>query len=379
MNKKDCRCCGSAELVPYLDLGMQPLANDYHRNDKTVPFFPLCVNWCSECWHSQLSEVVEKDLLFKNYLYVSGTSNTLRQHFASFASDVCRRFTGEISVLDVAANDGSLLEQFRLLGCTVMGVDPAENLREITAAKGIPVLVDYFSSSIDISSTFSVITATNVFAHVDDIKDFLLGCKKLLREDGLVVIEFPYVGNLLADCQFDTIYHEHLSYFSINSFSSLAYDVGFAVKDIVQTPIHGGSIRFYLGTGYGMVQTEEKPDVWGFSSRVAAIKQDFCSLVDGLAGKVICYGASAKGNTALNYFGRSFSYVVDDNPMKVGYYTPGSNMEIKHSSYLAEEVDDLSIILTAWNFKEEIMARVRQIRGHTRDKFITYVPGVSVI
>jgi 2-polyprenyl-3-methyl-5-hydroxy-6-metoxy-1,4-benzoquinol methylase len=246
-----CRSCGSTALSQYLDLGEQPLANAYHHGEP-LPRFPLAVNYCRECFHSQLSAAVDPPRMFGQYLYVTGTSATLRAHHAALAEDAVRRLGRAGSVLDIACNDGTLLECFRNLGCDIYGIDPALNLREVTCRKGIPVLVDYWGTHLDLGQRFDIITATNVFAHASDLVGFLEACSRHVRPGGIVVIEVPYCRTMLDECHFDTIYHEHLSYFLAAPFLRLLDRCGFYVADVAQVPIHGGSLRWVLRYGQGL-------------------------------------------------------------------------------------------------------------------------------
>ena len=401
---KECRCCGSDDLYWYLDLGQQPLSNSYHKGEE-LETFPLEINVCNECFHSQLSVVVEPHLMFKNYLYVSGTTRTFRQHCWELARDaveywfhhggIKQPITSVMSprVLDIACNDGTLLEYFQELDCNIQGVDPAENLRELTIEKGIPVEVGYWGSGVHerLEGEFDIITGTNVFAHVDEINEFLVQATKVLNEDGIIILEFPYCDNMISDCEFDTIYHEHLSYFLVNSFKKNVETKGLGIVRILRTPIHGGSIRFFLKMGerhcleaYHLVEDEEKKGLLKketyakFSRQVSKNKGKMRKLVTDLksSGKtVIGYGASAKGNTMLNYFGLDLDYIVDDNEMKWGYLTPGRNILIKSPEAMKEE-DELYIVILAWNFFDEIAGKIEEITGK-KHHYIRYVPEVS--
>ena len=402
---KECRCCGSEDLVPYLDLGDQPLANSYHKGEE-IETFPLKIKVCNECFHSQLSVVVAPDLMFKNYLYVSGTTHTFRKHCDKLAKDAVEYWfnTGGIKlpismmelspkVLDIACNDGTLLDYFRDIDCDVQGVDPAENLREITKEKDIPVEVGFWGTGVHerLDGKFDIITGTNVFAHVDEINDFLVQCTKVLNDKGIIVLEFPYCDNMISDCEFDTIYHEHLSYFLVNSFKNNVETKGLGIVRILRTPIHGGSIRFFLKQGerhcvdvYHLIEDEEAKGLLkrgtyaAFGRQVEKNKSDMQGLVANLKSQgktVIGYGASAKGNTMLNYFELDLDYIVDDNEMKWDYLTPGRNIPIKSPEAMKDE-DELYIVILAWNFFDEIVEKIGKITGK-KHHYIRYVPEVS--
>jgi SAM-dependent methyltransferase len=353
---------------------------------------------CKDCFHSQLSVVVKPELLFKNYLYVSGTTKTFRNHCNELAKDAVKRVKGKLSVLDIACNDGTQLEYFRELGCEVVGIDPAENLRKITLAKDIPVYVKYWGQKTAkiINQKFDLITGTNVFAHVDDLDDFLLGVKLALKDDGILILEFPYAKEMISNNEFDTVYHEHLSFFTVNSFKALMDRMGFGIIDVIQTPIHGGSIRFFVGKNIkkhskkidilikiekekGLLKTKSYLQ---FSDRVKKNKQDFLKLIDKLRKnneKIIGYGASAKGNTMLNYFKVDLDYIVDDNELKHGFKTPGRNIIIKKPNELAKETQRLNIVILSWNFYKEIAKKIISQRNKRyNDRAIVYVPKIAI-
>jgi len=334
---------------------------------------------------------------------VSGTSQTFQEHCIDLAVDTKSRLSIKAPlVLDIACNDGTLLDHFRGIGCNVAGVDPAENLRKITKAKNIPVHVDYWNEGVAdrIGEKFDIITATNVFAHVNNPFVFLSECKKATEEHGVIVIEFPYAAKMFQDCEFDTIYHEHLSYFLVNSFATLVDRVeGLMIQDVVQTPIHGGSIRFVLrksnmqshhnGIMHDLIREEYHHNLFKTSTMVDFGSQAYENRAKFLLAmlqlgkekkKVIGYGASAKGNTALNFFNvdhTQVSYIVDETPQKQGLLTPGSNIPIVAPDVLEHEEEELYVIMSAWNFKDEILHKIQQL---VRVPFhpIFYVPEVTI-
>lgn len=395
--KAFCRCCKNKKLQLYLDLGNQPLANSYHKGEE-IPYAPLKVMLCNKCYHSQLSVVVDPDEMFRNYLYVSGTTQTFRDHTKALASDAVKRVdSSNIQVLDIACNDGTQLEYFRELGCEVMGVDPAKNLRKITKKKEINVLVEYWSQQVarSIKKQFDIITGTNVFAHVDDLDEFLLASKIALKDNGYLILEFPYANNMVTHNEFDTVYHEHLSYFLVNSFKVLAERMGLTIVDIMRTPIHGGSIRFLLQKGIrqpskkltNLIAEEKrkgllKEDTYFlFAEQVKKNKEQMRKLLKKLRSekkKIIGYAASAKGNTMLNYFKINLSYIIDDNELKWDYLTPGRNIPIKGIHVLNNEKEELHVVILAWNFYNEIEKRIQAVRGNQGDYAIMYVPTVEL-
>ena len=336
--------------------------------------------------------------MFTHYLYVSGTAKSFRIHCQALAKDaVARSRRRQPRVLDIAANDGTLLEAFRDLGCSVFGIDPAANLRPVTEKKEIPVAVGYWGRELAeaIEREFDIITATNVFAHVDDPLEFLEACDVALAKDGLVILEFPYCDQMITRNEFDTIYHEHLSYFLVGPLATLVARSPFAIADVMQTEIHGGSIRVFLRREAALQSAsldsrrlaEQSRGLYDaaiyreFAERVARNASELRELIAWLrrrGDRVIGYGASAKGNTLLNYARIDLDYIVDDNPWKRGLATPGRNIPVRAPSELAREQGKVYVLLLVWNFAAEILGRVRELRPEANDEFIRYVPRVAV-
>ncbi|MBF8247840.1 MAG: Methyltransferase domain-containing protein [Bacteroidetes bacterium] len=386
-----CRVCGSASLFKYLELGNTPLANSYLRKEQlTLPEFreELALQVCSSCGLSQLTKVVHPDLMFSNYLYVSSTTETFRNHCAEMARVLSRRADckrGDL-VLDIASNDGCLLSKFKDIGMNVVGVDPAVNLAAEANAAGIKTLNAYWSSSVALEVVSKlgkpkVITATNVFAHVDDVHEFVKAVDLCMEQKGIFVIECPYLLDFIEKNEFDTAYHEHLSYFGITPMVHLMKMHNLQVFDIEYfKDLHGGTIRVYVSrmndyhpadTVKRYLEREAQFQVTGqepfesFSDRVTMNKKKLLDVLkaEHAKGNVIwAYGASAKGNTLVNFFGISneiVPVVIDDNPKKWGYYTPGAKMRITGIKELNKNVDCL--LLLAWNFQEEIIQRCRAV------------------
>lgn len=395
-----CLACGSNRLQPYLDLGHQPLANSCHDGTKELPRFALGVNICRDCWHSQLPVAVKPDLLFKNYLYVSGTTRTLQEYFADFVRrvelDMGR--AAPLRVLDIASNDGSLLAQFKLRGHVVQGVDPAENLRKISEGNGVPTVVDYWGEAVAarLGQPFDVIIAMNVLAHVPTPLQFLDLCRRMLRPEGRIYVQTSQ-AMMVKNGEFDTIYHEHHSFFSVSSFLALARRAGLRVAEISHAPVHGTSYvvqmvnagapavqrcdQFEVGRqetewGYYRVETYE-----GFGARAGAIRDRIRQLVSWHAGagyRLVGYGVAAKGMTFVNYAELDFDYLVDDNPLKVGLLTPGRTNPIAGPERLFADDRPTLVVVLAWNFFEEVVARVKAKRDVSRDAFLTYFPNISL-
>ncbi len=397
-----CRICNSTGLVPYLDLGVTPLANSYLRKEQLKnPEFKeeLKVVFCKNCSHSQLSRVVNPDVMFEHYIYVSSTPATFNRHCEKLAVDALESLQPphKCLVLDIASNDGCLLSKFKQQGCRVIGVDPAKNLAEEANSKGIPTINAYWSS--DVANKIrenhgipSIITGTNIIAHVHDVHHFVSAVRSLLPEKGIFILECPYLIDFIKRNEFDTIYHEHLSYFGMHAMKCLVEKHQMDIFRHDYFPdIHGGTIRFYIGHkgqksvagGVYEALTKEKEEgvtdihiYEEFASRVYQNKRELMKLLHGLkqGGKVIWgYGASAKGNTLMNFFGITHELVdciIDDNPKKWELYTPGSHIRITGIKELSKQVDYL--LLLAWNFSSEIIERCGKA-GYTGE-FITPLP-----
>jgi SAM-dependent methyltransferase len=361
----NCLCCGKSGLEEYLDLGIQPLANDY---DGVGGTHPLKISFCDNCSHSQLSHFVDPHILFDNYYYVTGVSPTFRKHFADFAEKTLTKYGGN-KVLDIGCNDGTLLAAYKKLGCDVHGVDPAENLVKISSEKGIPVTVDYWGADTSVG-VFDIITGTNVFAHTQDPQSFLIGCRRALTKNGVVIIEFPYARNMIEGNEFDTIYHEHSSYFTIRSMCTLVESIGMVVYDVESISIHGGSVRIFIkhsgprGSNVDRFLQKEKSGTlnkvdtyYSFGERIKALQEiDY--------GHSVGYGAAAKCTVALNYLNMDLDYIVDDNKMKWGKKVPGTNIPIENPERLIDDKPQL-ITVFAWNLWEDIVDRVKKLRFNT--------------
>jgi dTDP-4-dehydrorhamnose reductase len=407
-NQIRCRICNSERLHKYLYLGRTPLANSYVRNeDLSLPEFEeeLALQVCLECGLSQLTRVVHPDLMFKNYLYVSSTTKTFQDHcqeLATSAIKVLSATPGDL-VLDIASNDGCLLSKFRGLGMNVLGVDPAENLAAEANSSGVPTLCTYWSRAVaqDLASRYGmpkIITATNVFAHVDDVHEFVDAVNICMARKGIFVIEFPYLLDFIQKNEFDTAYHEHLSYIAIHPVSSLMRMHGLEVFDVEYfEDIHGGTVRVYVcrandyPVGQNVKTFMEKEEKFGlktpspyesFALRVLKNKENLRAMVNDLhrqGKKIWAYGASAKGNTLMNFFGIANDLVpavIDDNPKKWGYYTPGSRMRITGIGELGTSGVDY-LLLLAWNFQTEIIRRCKT--ANYKGAYIIPVPEATII
>lgn len=388
-----CRICGSPALEQYLELGSTPLANSYVRKeDLRAPEFreELALQVCTTCGLSQLTKVVHPDLMFKNYLYVSSTTETFRKHceeMAATTSRIAGAREGDL-VMDIASNDGCLLSKFQVLGMRVIGVDPAENLATEANAAGVPTLNAYWSTALAQAvvgryGNPKIITATNVFAHVDDVHEFVRGVVGCLAAKGIFVIECPYLLDFIEKTEFDTAYHEHLSYIGVTPLTRLMAMYGLDLFDVEYfQDLHGGTIRAYMCRKGDFPMSERVQDhldreasfgiasiapYRAFAERVLLNKRRLRELIDRerSKGKVIwAYGASAKGNTLVNFFELTHDQVpvaIDDNPKKWGYYTPGAHMRIAGIDGLASHKVDY-LLLLAWNFQQEIIRRCEAVQ-----------------
>jgi len=399
-----CLVCDSTDLTNYLNLGDQPLANSFSiEPGAELEKFPLRVNYCNDCSHSQLSELVDAALLFKDYLYVSGTSDTLKVHFAALARDCVTRLRGgnRISVLSIGCNDATDLQAFQGLGCDVKGCDPAENLRPASAAKGIEVEVDFWNKEVALrlGRTFDVVLGCNVLAHNYDPVGFLKACKLALTQWGIVVIEFPLWTNSVKSVDVGQVYHEHNGYFTLRSIAKLAERAGLRIDDIMEFPnIHGGTVRVVMDSDArephcskfrSMLQTEKVQgfhDLGTYTTFAENVNKNIFALIsavntqDYLGFNPIGYGAAAKTSTILNSAPGfiKIGHVVDDAPLKVGRHIPGSSIPILPTSSLKDHPGLLAIVIFAHNFKDEIVKKIKAQRPRPGDVIINVVPEVSV-
>ena len=392
---KKCRICKSSRLKKYLDLGSQPVPNKLENPAKC---YPLQVLYCQDCSLSQLSIVVKPEIMYMDYPYHSSVSKTFQKHCYELAIKLKKFKTknNPPSCMDIASNDGCLMEQFRKVGFIVRGYEPCKELARIANDKMLLTINRFFSleSSKDTRcwSGEDFITATNVFAHVDDIHDFLEACKIQMEANrrGIVVVEVPYLQNLIHGNQFDTIYHEHLSYFLLKPLVRLFKECGVPIFKVERIPIHGGSIRIYASMhNYkvsdsirNMLEDERIKGFYRFDTykkfkdKVENVKKCFKFLLEhsSLMGHSVAgYGASAKGISLLNYCGinqHELRYIVDDTIAKQGKFTPGSEIPILSKFFKPDY-----IVLLAWNFADELMEKTK----HLGAKYVIPIPNVRVI
>lgn len=404
-----CRSCGEANFIPVLDLGMTPLANSLLTAEQLTthePSFPLNVVMCSACSLVQLDYTVPPESMFSNYVYFSSFSTTMLDHAKTLVNQVVaeRKLGAQHRVIEIASNDGYLLQYYKQAGVEVLGIEPAQNIAQVAQEqKGIPTLTEFFGQSLADrlaadGTLADVIHGHNVMAHVPDINGFVGGLKTILKPEGVIVIEAPYLKNLLDEIEFDTIYHEHIFYFSLTALTQVFARHGLTIFDVVRVPIHGGSLRIFAAHSQAQQPRQRVIDLlaeeaaWGvssvrgyeaFSQRVTHLKQTLLETLHTLKAqgkRIVVYGASAKGSTLLNTFGidgELLDFVVDRSTVKQGLYTPGTHLLIRPPSVLLEEQPEAVLLLT-WNFAEEILAQQAEYiaRGGT---FIIPLPEVRIV
>jgi 2-polyprenyl-3-methyl-5-hydroxy-6-metoxy-1,4-benzoquinol methylase len=401
----ECLACGNSNLIPMLDLNNQCLANDFtDEPNVTQPAFPLSVNMCTECHHLQLTHAVDPSIIYRNYLYVSGTSQTYLDYMKWYARFVHETFEtqhmqgklGPYRVLDIGCNDGSQLDAFRDLLYTTHGVDPAENLYSISSGKGHNVTCGFWNKEIadTLHTKFEVITSQNAFAHIPDPLTYLELVREKLTDDGLMFISTSQADMVLNN-EFDTIYHEHISFFNVKSMSALAERAGLHLVDAIKTPIHGTSYVFVLSKNNRNQRVKNIIDVEAVNGlytdeTYAAWAANTLRLVDELKvfvemyrkkGFVLAgYGAAAKGNTLLQFSQIRLDFIIDDNPLKQGKFSPGMDIPVVSIDRLDQllPTDRVLFVPLAWNYFSDIKKKIQQRRNNSNDKFLKYFPKVEI-
>lgn len=397
----NCRVCGSGKLKPYIDLGKLPLSNNLCNTVYDNPErFPLKVMLCEDCGLSQLSIVVDPEVLFGHYVYRSSINKGYVNHCRDMAIELKIRYNLNSTsfMVDLAGNDGALLYEFKNeIGLNVLNIDPAKNLAPVCNDKKIPVISEFWSETMakEVLCKYGkadLMTATNVFAHIDNLNDFIRGVKTLLNPEGVLVMEFPYLIDFISNNEFDTIYFEHLSYFSISPLNDLCHQYGLTLMDVEKQDIHGGSVRVHIGYGkqkesvYKYIKIEENyksidPYITFAKSSYKTINEFRNNVAELNKSKyrVAAFAASAKGNTLLNcasITNVNIEYIVDETEEKRYKYSPGTHIPIFPMEALHRNPPDYLVILS-WNFKEDIIAKVR--KSGYRGKFIIPIPTFKVI
>jgi SAM-dependent methyltransferase len=393
MSQTPCRFCGAPLQAVFADLGTSPLANSYlppERVNGMEPFYPLRALVCGNCFLVQLEEFETPERIFSDYAYFSSYSSSWLEHSRSYAEQMIVRLDldGHSHVVEIASNDGYLLQFFHERQIPVLGIEPAANVARVALQKGIPTLVEFFgretARSLAEESAADLLLGNNVLAHVPDLNDFVEGVKILLAPGGVITMEFPHLMRLIEENQWDTIYHEHFSYFSFLTVSRVFEAHALRLFDVEELPTHGGSLRVYGAHAEDPHKPEseaarelrereraagyESLDTYlGYGRRVEADKRQILAFLIGLKDsglRIAAYGAPAKGNTMLNYCGlrRDFiEYTCDLNPHKQGHFLPGSHIPILSPDAIREDRPDVVLILP-WNLKDEIVEQLSFIR-----------------
>ncbi len=392
-----------------MNLGMSPLSNAYltcQQLERMEPFYPLHVRICEGCFLVQLAEFESPERIFSDYAYFSSCSESWVQHARSYVEQMQDRLslTRESLVVELASNDGYLLQFFQAMQIPVLGVEPAANVARVAREKGIPTIAQFFSSETAgrlaaEGKRADLIVANNVLAHVPDLNDFVAGMTTLLKPEGVITLEFPHLMRLIEGNQFDTIYHEHFSYFSLFSVEQVLRSHNLTVFDVEELSTHGGSLRLYVWHAANsqpvnpqveaMRKWEESrgvrdPDAYAsFGTKIEEIKRNLLDfLIDAKrqGKRVAGYGAPAKANTLLNYCGIRtdfLDYTVDVSPHKQGHYLPGTHIPIYHPDKLRETRPDYVLILP-WNIREEILTQMAGVRDWG-GRFVIPIPRLEII
>lgn len=401
----NCRACES-KLTQFFSLGQMPLVNSFLRLEdiSTEEKFDLSLGFCSTCYLVQLINTVAPERLFRDYIYFSSTSKFFLNHCLDLARELTDRLHLGVDslVIEIASNDGSQLQCFQDLKVPVLGIDPARNIAEVANRNGVPTLPEFFNSELarqlkeEKNISTDLIFGANVLAHVPEIIDFARGVKTILKPRGTAVFEFPYLKGLVEK-KFDTIYHEHVFYYSLITLQNLFKSVGLEIYDVELTPMQGGSLKIFishqdafvitdniknlvaeeLAAGFDQLATYQKID-----QEVASLKTELIALLERLKseGKAIAaYGAAAKGNVLLNYFGISDNYldfIVDKSEAKQGLYTPGTHLLVCPPEKITEAKPDYLLVL-CWNIADEVMEQLKDYHQQG-GKFIVPVPTLII-
>jgi SAM-dependent methyltransferase len=409
MSGERCRFCHEILTESVVDLGMSPLSNAFIPEAEASgmeAFYPLHAWVCSACRLMQLAAFESPSHIFGDYVYFSSYSDSWLEHCARYTAAVITRYGlgAPAQILEIASNDGYLLQYFQRAGRLVLGIEPAANVAAVALAKGVPTEIAFFGRETAgrlraAGHAPDLIIANNVLAHVPDLNDFVAGLKLLLAPAGIVTIELPHLQRLIEDNQFDTIYHEHFSYFSLLTAERIFARHGLAVFDVEELPTHGGSLRLHIG--HAEAGPEIRPAIGDLRRRESAagldtpepyrrfgarIVESKCAILDFLIGahrqgkRVLGYGAPAKGTTLLNYCGvgpELIAFTVDRNPRKQGTLLPGTRIPVRDPAALIEARPDYVFILP-WNLRDEVMAQLAEIRSWG-GQFVVPIPYLQIL
>ena len=381
-----------------LDFGHTPLANAFLKKEefKDEVKYPLRVYFCRNCKSVQLLDIVDPEIVFRKYEYLTSASKPLSDHFVKMGKDLCYIFgiSKDDLVIEIGGNDGVLLEAIKDR-CLVLNIDPAEQAAEICSKKGVPTYPVFFNSewASRIVPKAKLVIANNVMAHIENIRDAFEGVKTILAEDGVFVFEVHWLGNLIGSGGFDQIYHEHLYYHSLTALQYLVKSVGLTIFDVELVPIHGESMRVFVSKNRTQATSVDKllkrekrlglnkeETFIEFEKKIFRNKKnliELCRMFRREKLSIAGYGAPAKGNTLLNYYNIRLDYIVDTTPLKQGLYTPGMHIEVSPPERLLQEPPDY-ILLLAWNYAETILAKEKALRD-SGVKFIIPVPEVKIV
>ena len=407
----NCRFCKNPLKHMFVDLGKTPLANSYlskeneFKSEKEIPLIALV---CQKCFLIQVDEYEKPGDIFNNYAYFSSYSTSWLDHTKKFAMEMIERFniSNNDQIIEIASNDGYLLKNFKEKNIPVLGIEPASNVAEIAKKSGIPTITNFFGTEtvekiVNSEKKADILIAFNVLPHVPDLKDFVLGMKNILNENGIIIIQFSaYLLDVIKKCEFDMVYHEHFSYFSLFTLKKIFENFDLEIFDVKEIFVHGGSLRLFLKSAknkkikinenvekllkkekdYGL---QKISTYLNFQNNVEKSKkniQEFFIEAKEQKKKIVCYGAAAKGNTVLNYCNISknnIEYVVDISPHKQGKFMPGTHIPIYSPEKIKETKPDYIVIL-AWNLKHEIMQQIDFIKNWG-GKFVVLIPEVKML
>jgi hypothetical protein len=405
----NCRICRHPLPEPFLDLGATPLANSFLASPDGFAdeaSYPLAVAGCAKCGLVQLNYVVPAEQLFRDYIYVSGTSEGVRKHADHLAETLVEQYGWgpKDLIVEVASNDGTVLQSFRNRGVKVLGVEPARNIAEIANAAGIPTIPEFFNRATakDLLARHgqaSGLFGRHVFAHVDDVHEFVEGVKLCLADEGVFLIEVPYLGDFLENLEFDTVYHEHLSYVSLGAMQHLCQEHGMELSDVEHIDLHGGSIVLHMrrqgvatpSARLAALLAKEKQSRMSEPARLkkfATDVRDWKARFEGLmaalrkdGARIVGYGAAAKANTLLNFcpaVAASITCILDRSQHKQGRFTPGTHILVENPDTWTNADGATHMVVLAWNFRDEIMRQMKRFADRG-GKFVIPIPEPRVV